>query len=58
MSKFGIKDAYLQLQGQYLFLCEKIKKNSNATAFSSKMSLMAALSDPEQPRDGRTTCFG
>ena len=55
MGKFRIKDAYLHLQGQYLFLCEKIQKNSNATAFSSKKSHMAALSDPEQPRDDRST---
>ena len=57
MGKFRIKDAYLHLQGQYLFLCEKIQKNSNVTAFSGKKSHMAAHFDPEQRRGGKTTCF-
>ena len=57
MGKFKNKDAYLHLQGQYLFLCEKIQKNSNSTAISGKNSLLAAQSDPEQRRDGITTCF-
>ena len=38
MGKFRIYDAYLHLQGQYLFLCEKIQKNPNSSDFSSKKS--------------------
>ena len=57
MGKFKNKDAYLHLQGQYLFLCEKIQKKSNSTGFSGKKSLMAAQPDPEQRRDGKITCF-
>ena len=53
MNKFRIKDAYLHLQGQYLFLCEKIQKKSNCTTYCGKNSLMAALPDPEEPRDDK-----